>query len=298
MRPETVGCVVNPTSGDGDGARLGREVRSLFPAATVSTTVTSGPAEVPVAARDYLDRDLLVGVGGDGTLGEVADALPVDAPPLFVVPAGRGNSAYRHLYGDRDWRDVARGLAEGVDARDVDVGLLSGEPAVDRDRFVLGVSAGLFRRALDAAESLRFLPGPLAYFLGSARATVSETPVDVTVEGDGEPVFDGEARLVAVGGGRYRGSAFELLPESRPADGRLHLLVVEATGGLDLLRVTRLARDGSHVSHPAVTYARAERFVVESPDGLPAEVDGSPLPGLRSVDLRVDPGGLTLAYPD
>lgn len=296
MRPETVGCVVNPASGDGRGEEFGRELRSLFPDATVATAVTDGPEDVPDAVRGYCDRDLLVAVGGDGTFGEVVDALPADAPPLFVVPAGRGNSAYRHFYDDRDWREVATDLAAGFEARPVDVGRVEAA-GLDRERFVLGATAGLFRRALDAADSLRALPGSVAYFLGAARAALAESPLRLSIEADGEPVFDGEALLVAVGGGRYRGGAFELLPRSRPADGRLHLLVVEPTGGLDLLRIAKLARDGSHVSRPAVTSLRARSVTLRSPDGLPAEVDGTPVPELREVRLAVDAGGLSLARP-
>lgn len=297
MRPETVGCVVNPASGDGDGERLGAAVRALFPDATVATRVTDGPADVPDATRDYGDRDLLVVVGGDGTVGEVVDALPARAPPLFVVPAGRGNSAYRHFYGDRDWRDVARGLRSGMEPRRVDVGRLAADPPLDRERFVLGFTAGLFRRALDAADALRLLPGPAAYVLGAARATLAEPPVELVVEADGAVAFEGPARLVAVGGGRYRGSAFELLPGARPADGRLHVLVLEATGGLDLLSVARLARDGAHLGHPAVTYLEADAVSLRAPDGLPAEVDGTALPPVDRVDLRVDAGALRLAHP-
>lgn len=298
MRPTRVGCIVNPVSGEGRGREHLATVRSSFPDATVEATVAGSAADVPAAAREHLDADLLVAVGGDGTLGEVAGALVgVDAPPLFVVPAGRGNSAYRHLYGDADWRDVARRLAAGVRTARVDLGEISADPPVERRYFVLGFTAGLFRRALDAADSLRLLPGPLAYFVGTARAAVAEPPLSVSVRVDGEPRFDGDARLVAVGGGRYRGNAFELLPASRPGDGRLHLLVVEPTGAREWLRLARLARDGSHLQHPAVYYCQGEQVDVHAPDGLPVEADGTPLSSVRDARLDVRPGALSLARP-
>lgn len=51
-------------------------------------------------------------VGGDGTVREAASALldsTDDPPPLLVVPAGRGNSLYRHLHCRVDWRRRGRG---------------------------------------------------------------------------------------------------------------------------------------------------------------------------------------------
>lgn len=294
-----VGFVVNPAAGDGRGREHLATLRETFADGTVAATVTRSAAEVLHAAHEHLDADLLVIVGGDGTLGEVADALvSADAPPLFIVPAGRGNSAYRHFYGDADWKDLVSELTDGMVARPADLGEIRANPPVDRRYFVLGFTAGLFRRALDAADSLRVLPGPLAYLVGTARAAVSDPPLSVSVRVDGEPRFEGDARLVAVGGGRYRGNAFELFPDSRRADGALHVLVVEPTGGREWLRLARLARDGRHVDHPAVHYWTGERVDLDSPDGLPVEADGTPLASVETARLDVRPGALSLAYPD
>lgn len=298
VTPERVGCVVNPVSGQGRGEALLADVRGLFPDSDLDATVTERAAAVPEAARSYADADLLVVVGGDGTLGEVAGALVgTEAPPLFVVPAGRGNSAYRHCYGDQDWRDVARELRRGIAARPLDLGEVRTEPPSDRAYFVLGFTAGLFRRALDAADSLRFLPGPLAYLLGTARAAVSDPPLDVAVTVDGTERFDGEARLLAVGGGRYRGNAFDLLPDSRPGDGRLHTLVVESTSAREWIRLARLARTGQHVDHPAVHYWLGESVGLRTSDPVPIEADGTALSPVRDAQLTVLPGAVRLAYP-
>lgn len=299
MTPARVGCVVNPVSGDGRGREHLATIRETFPQASVAATVTGSAAEVPRAAREHQDADLLVAVGGDGTLGEVAGALVgADGPPLFVVPAGRGNSAYRHFYGDADWEDLVRKLADGLVARPADLGEIRADPPVERRYFVLGFTAGLFRRALDAADSLRVLPGPLAYLVGTARAAVADPPLPVSVAVDGDRRFDGDVRLVAVGGGRYRGNAFELLPGSRRADGALHVLVVEPTGGREWLRLARLARDGRHLDHPAVHSWTGERVDLDSPDGLPVEADGTPLASVETARLDLRPGALTLAYPE
>jgi diacylglycerol kinase family enzyme len=298
VTPDRVGCVVNPASGAGRGRALLGDLRGLFPDSDLEATVTERDADVPEAAHAHADADLLVVVGGDGTVGEVAGTLADEgAPPLFVVPAGRGNSVYRHCYGDAAWRDVARDLARGVDARPLDLGEVRTEPPVDRHSFVLGFTAGLFRSALDAADSLRFLPGPLAYLLGTARAAVSDPPLEVTVTVDDTERFDGSARLVAVGGGRYRGNAFELLPDSRPGDGRLHALVVESTSAREWIRLARLARDGDHVAHPAVHYWQGETVGLQAADPLPVEADGTVLTPVRDAQLRVRPGAVQLAVP-
>lgn len=303
MRPERVGAVVNPASGGGDAASLFVELADCFPDAAVEARITTSPADVPDAAREQADwADLVAVIGGDGTLREVASALVDDdtGTPLFVVPAGRGNSTYRHLYGDDDWRDVARGLASGLEPRPLEVGRLGADPAVEETYFVLGFTSGLFRDALENAEWFRALPGPVAYVLATAQAALVDDPVVASVDVDGAPLFEGRARLVAVGGGRYRGSDFELLPDSRPGDGTLHALVVEPVGAVDSIRLGRLAREGQLLEHPAVSYAAGEAVTVRSrvDAGLPVELDGTPVATpLSEARLSVVAGALDVAYP-
>lgn len=301
MIPERVGAVVNPHSGDGNAAGMFGELAVCFPDVAVDARVTTGPEDVPVAAREQAEwADLLAVVGGDGTLREVVSTL-VDSgleTPIFVVPAGRGNSTYRHLYGEADWRDVARSLANGVSRRPLDVGRVDSELAGAPTYFVLGFTAGLFRSALDNAERLRFLPGPLAYVLATGQAALVDDPVEVTVHVDDESFFDGRARLVAVGGGRYRGSDFELLPESRPGDGRLHALAVEPSSTLGTIRLVRLARAGRLLEHPAVSYATGGSVRLRSATGLPVELDGTAVETpLSEARISLVSDGVSFASP-
>jgi diacylglycerol kinase (ATP) len=309
--PEPVGAVVNPTSGDGEGRTLARTFAARY-GDEVRREVTRGPDDVERATRALAGEvDLLVSVGGDGTLREVASALHGwatetgrDPPPLFVVPAGRGNSVYRHLYGDSDWRELAARLGDGVVGRPLELTRLETEPPTDARYSVLGVTVGLFRHALDGAERFRALPGPLAYLLGTATATLPADPVAVRLGRADERLFAGEARLVAVGGGRYRGGTTQLLPESRPGDGCLHAVVLEPVGGREALAIARAARTGDHLDHPAVHYFTGETFDVragagtgESVGSLPAEIDGTPLPDLSDLHCGVVPAALSVAYP-
>lgn len=301
MKPDRVGAVVNPHAGSGNAAELFAELSECFPDAEVDARITTGPEDVPVAAREQADwADLVVVIGGDGTLREVAAALvEADAEtPLFVVPAGRGNSSYRHLYGDEEWQSIARRLAAGIDARPLEVGRIEADPETEPTYFVLGFTAGLFRSALDNAERLRMLPGPLAYVLATAGAALVDDPVQASVDVDGDRLHDGSARLVAIGGGRYRGSDFALLPDSRPGDGTLHALVVEPAGVRGSLRLGMLARQGRLLDHPAVSYASGEQATIRSSAGLPVEVDGTAVPTpLSRATLSVVPSALSVAYP-
>lgn len=276
---ETVGAVVNPASGDGHGNRLYGELVDELRGVDIRKRVTTGPEDVPGAAREMADCDLLACVGGDGTLREVAAAL-VDIehpPPVLVVPAGRGNSVYRHLYGETDWRAVAGAVGDGYQPVPFDVGTAETAPAGRRRRFLLGFTAGLFRSTVVHARRFGHLPGRLGYLLGTARAVLGEDPLRASLAVDGESVFAGEVRLLAVGGGRYRGGAFELFPESRPGDGRVHAVAVEPPGLREAVALVRAAREGRLRDHPAVHHATGMKARISAETGLPVEIDGTPV---------------------
>lgn len=301
MKPDRVGAVVNPQSGSGNAAELFTQLSEQFPDAEVDATITTGADDVPTAALEHARKaDLVVSIGGDGTLREVASEL-VDAgseTPLFVVPAGRGNSSYRHLYGDSDWRALARRLADGVESRPLEVGRVDATPDIEPTYFVLGFTGGLFRSALGHAEQLRRLPGPLAYLLATGWATLADDPVELSLSVDGDPMYHGAARVVAIGGGRYRGSDFELLPDSRRGDGRLHALVVESVGIGDAVRLAKRARAGRLTDDSSVRYATGETVRLRSAAGLPVEVDGTRVPTpVTAAELAVVPEALSVAYP-
>lgn len=300
MTPDHVGAVVNPAAGDGEASSRFDELVAAFPGATVEAHETSGPDAVPACTRAAASADLLVAIGGDGTLREVAETLTsIESPaPLFVVPAGRGNSTYRHLYGDRDWRSVAEELADGVDSLPVEVTRIETDPSVTPTVSVLGVTAGLFRSALANAESLRLLPGPVAYVGGALKALFVDDPVMASVTVDGESLYAGEARLVAIGGGRYRGSNFEVFPDSKPGDGTLYAVAVEAVGIRGGIRLARLAGDGRLLEHPRVHAASGTTATISSDAGLPVEVDGTRIERpLETVTASVEPGAIQVAYP-
>jgi diacylglycerol kinase (ATP) len=301
MKLDRIAAVVNPHAGSGNAAELFADLSACFPDAEVDARITTGPDDVPAATREQARwGDLVVAIGGDGTLREVtATLVEMEAKtPLFVVPAGRGNSSYRHIYGDDDWREIARGISDGMEARPLEVGHVEADPDIEPTYFLLGFTAGLFRSALDNAERLRMLPGPVAYVLATAGAALVDDPVEASVDVDGERLHDGPARLVAIGGGRYRGSDFALLPESRPGDGTLHALVVEPAGLGGSLRLGLWARQGRLLDHPAVSYATAEQATIRSKAGLPVEMDGTAVPTpLSRAMIAVVPDALSVAYP-
>ncbi|MEV0323661.1 diacylglycerol/lipid kinase family protein [Streptomyces sp. NPDC050658] len=302
--PRRALVVVNPTAGT-TGRELVEQVLGLcgrhLDSVAVHRTTHRGSATQAVrtalAAAGAQRPDLVVAVGGDGTVHEVARALtgPGDrAHPaaLAIVPAGTGNSDYRMLWGQQPWQAslsaTLTGAAGGARLRRIDLGLLAqtGQPVL------LGACSGLIAQGLIAARAVS-ASGREKYARALPDAAAAFTPYPGRVTVDGRILHEGPTVLANVGGGRYRGGQYLLLPDSELDDGLLDVCVVgEPVAATD---VPHLARQGQLAAQRGVVHGRGRRIVVERTDGRPLcfEHDGE-LQHLNwtSMTVEVLPGAL------
>jgi diacylglycerol kinase (ATP) len=294
-------AIVNPAAG-GDTEGVVADLSAALGTA-VDVVRTTGPGHAERIALEIAlteSPDVVVAVGGDGTVREVASGLHQATgcdrnPALLVAPGGTGNSSYRGIWRDRPWAEVAAAVVSGTGAqtRRIDLAVVE-----ELDRLVLlGAGAGLIAQGLITAEELggtgrdRLLQATIA-----TMAVFKPYPGRVTV--DGEVLDEGDHLLVNVGGNRYRAGNFQLLPHSLLDD---HLLDVCVVGGAaDPAEVAGVAMTGTIDSHPEVRYARGARITVERTDGEPLvfEHDGDVMPLERtSYTVRVLPGALPMIVP-
>jgi diacylglycerol kinase (ATP) len=260
---------------------------------------TSARGDAARAVRDAANTpeppDVVVAVGGDGTVLELAEGLlaiePAERrPALFVVPAGTGNSNYLAQWGDLPWTE-ALNRALGIGAappRRLDLARL-----VETDELVLlGACSGIGAEALYAARDIT-LSGPSRYQAALAVAARDCKPYPGRVIVDGRVVHSGNTILANVGGGRYRAGTYRLLPHSILDDGELDVCVIGDE--IEPVDVPELTRTGAHLDAPGVVYARGCRITVERTDGeaLWFEHDGELLAGVSPrFTLQVLPNAL------
>jgi diacylglycerol kinase (ATP) len=304
--PRRALVVVNPTAGTahpGLVEQVVRLCRDRLDAVHVHRTTHRGSATEAVrAALAPLEEpapDLVVAVGGDGTVHEVVEGLMAEdagrrrtGAALAIVPAGTGNSGYRMLWADRPWAESLQATLAGAPGRArlrrIDLGLLAetGKPVL------LGACSGLIAEGLIAARAVT-AAGREKYARALPDAAAAFTPYPGRVTVDGKVLHEGRTVLANVGGGRYRGGQYLVLDRSELDDGLLDVCVVGAE--VPAAEVPSLAREGVLGEQPGVVYGRGRRIVVERIDGeaLRFEYDGE-LQHLNwtSMTVEVLPGAL------
>jgi diacylglycerol kinase (ATP) len=301
---DQVFLVVNPAAG-GDPLGIADAVAERCAARGIKVSVLPteypGHAEQLAAGLACGARDVVVPVGGDGTVRDVVSGLTRgyagrldQLPAVLVSPGGSGNSSYLGIWADRPFAEVLDLVfGDGAETRRLDLAV-----AAELDRvLLLGAGTGLIAQALVTARGLSGVARRERYQLALAETMRDFRPYPGRVTVDGEVLAEGPMLMVAVGGGQYRGGGFRLLPESLLDDGLLDVCVCGAANPVEL---AGLARSGQHLGHPAVRYGRGAEVVLERTDGgdLVFECDGDVAEPAGTVHtVRVLPGALPMLMP-
>ena len=297
--------VVNPRSGGGLSAKrwaklVGPITDGLGP---FDTRFTEARGDGRRIAREEAQggRRLVIALGGDGTISEVADGL-LDAgggPALGIIPRGTGGDFRRALELPQDLGEAAKKIREGA-VRSIDAGRVTfvGHDGATITRHFINVASFGFSSdvATRANSSSKRLGAKVAFLGATLAALASYDNVEVEVAIDGGARRRLTVLLGAVGNGRFFGGGMKICPEARLDNGRLDLVTVGDLGRFEILAKIHRIFSGTHLSIPEVQSARVQTVEVWPADPtakIPLEVDGE-TPGRLPAKFEVVPGVLKL----
>jgi diacylglycerol kinase family enzyme len=245
------------------------------------------------AAHD--GAELVVVAGGDGTVRAVVAGLVGTGVPLGIIGRGTGNLLARNLDVPLETTAAIGTAFGGVDrAVDVlDVALGKGRHEVSTVMAGMGWDASM----MAVSEGAKARLGWGAYAIQAAR-TVRDHPIRLRVQVDDGPEQTFFARMCLIANVGTLIGGFELLPESRPDDGVLEVLVFEPTTSIDYVRSSwGVVRGGANGADPARTVLRGHKVVITTPGSRPRQVDGDLIDEGHGFVARVQPGALTVRVP-
>jgi diacylglycerol kinase (ATP) len=285
--------VLNPAADRGrSGARRGIVSRFLEErGVTAIWHETRGPGQAGGIVGGLPDGALVVAVGGDGTVHEVAAACVGRDLVLGVLPLGSGNDYVKALGVGTDLGRALEVLVGGR-VRDVDAGEVNGV------RFNNGLGIGFDAEvAAGVAEAPARLGGSGRYMWSVGRLLWGFRCHEAVLEFDGGEAVEARTILVAVALGTTSGARFRLAPEARLDDGLFDVVWSDEVNRAQVLRLVPAALRGTLPRHPKVHLARAREVRVELAEEVPAHVDGEPLAPTRAFRTRVLAGALRVMAP-
>lgn len=286
--------LANPAAGVGEGRR--ERVEAALSERGIAAEVVEmrdrGTLREAVAEAAGAGRDRFAAVGGDGTVNAVVNEVlghTWESPPVVgVLPAGTACDLLR-TFAIPQTLEGAAGHLLGTDVYPVDVGVAMGEWG--RRFFVNAATLGLLAEAVRTAGRMSPRWRSARYVAALLRVLPRFGRSPVRVEMGGRR-FEGEALGMAVANAQFIGAGFNIAPRAAMMDGLLDVQVFTARRR-EVLRLTRKARTGEHLSDPAVRRFATAEVRVEAENGWPVEADGEVL-GETPAVFRVQQGLLSL----
>jgi YegS/Rv2252/BmrU family lipid kinase len=297
--------IVNPVSAAGATGRRWDRIANLLRASLgdFQHVITRKAGEATELSRAALREgfEMIVSVGGDGTLNEIVggffDGTEVVAPEavLGVVALGTGGDFGRTI--DNGNLESACARLGGRKTRSIDVGLarFTGHDGAAASRIFINVASfgcgGLV--ALLVSPRLKAVSGQLAFTLATLRALAVYRDQIVSLEFDGAPPRSLAITNCAFGNGRYFGAGMQVAPAAQLDDGELDVTIWSGFGLMDFIRKRRTLYDGSHVREPGAEVLRTRCAIATSASTVLLEVDGESV-GRLPAQLEVLAGAVRL----
>jgi len=289
---KTVRLIVNPTSGRGRGARVAEQASRMLHDRGLrhELCLSHSPPDPTELAREAVRNraHLVIGLGGDGLINQIANELVGSETALGIIPTGVGNDFARGLGIPLGIEEACAVLAQGQTHR-IDVGQVNARYFFSVA--VMGLAAQVNRRA-NQCQRLRV---SALYSALTVASVLLDTPQSFTLQ------YDGQTRrcyswLIAVANTWSCARGMALVPAARADDGVLDACIVNGMGKVELLYTFPRVFRGRHIYHTGIETLRGRTITISADSACELYADGELIGPLPAV-LNAIPQALKVVVP-
>jgi len=286
--------IVNPAAGDGKKLSVITEIQAFCQdnGLDFEVVITKQPKQAVDLAKKAAEKfEVVVAVGGDGTINEVASGLVDTDAALGIIPTGSGNDFAAMLGLSKNPKKALKTLL-GNQTRVVDIGLVNSQRY-----FINGLGVGFDGEVASRVRGFsKFSRGFVAYLLTVLRtlATYKFKRVKISIDGNS---FTKKILLVATCNGTTYGGGFKVAPSAKIDDGLFTVCVIDKCGRFYALRNIPKIMRGAHLSLPIVHTYTGKNVIIESEDNLMAQVDGEILEQGNKFEVSILPEKIKIITP-
>ncbi|MBK8555587.1 MAG: diacylglycerol kinase family lipid kinase [Lewinellaceae bacterium] len=232
--------------------------------------------------------DIVVAVGGDGSVNEVASALLHTKVQLGVIPAGSGNGLAMHLgYG----RNINKAIEKLNFAKPqiIDAGRLNGRPFFN----LAGIGFdGLVSNLMKGKNKRGFIP----YFMESVKAGLQYQSKTCTIEANGQRI-EGNFFAITVANGPMYGYNVQIAPGAELDDGIFSVVLLKDAPRWQYFAAVPSALNGRFFDESFVEHFAADRLSIRSAGTNYVHLDGEGFTTDEDIELELLPKALHILKP-
>ena len=289
MRPvgeRVIKFIVNPVSGNGRTRKVLPRLVGVAKKLGINfdLQLTQAPEHATELVSEHSGEfDIVVAVGGDGTVNEVAAGALKSEKVMGIIPTGTGNDFVRALGKLKSLHEYLHRAVAGK-VKLIDVGTLHLENK--ELLFVNGVGVGFDAEVARESLNVHRLKGLARYLYALVKTLSKYKASEMRIEFD-DKVINEKTFLVAIGNGTSAGGGFLLTPNAVLDDGLLDACIVSDVSIPRVLQVLPSVLNGSHEKHPEVSIVRTNHLRVQSETPVSIHRDGE-LPPNKVNELEVN----------
>ncbi len=285
--------IVNPISGRSSkesivGAIAGSVDMDRYEV-TIRFTAAPGHATTLASEAVQSGQQLVVAVGGDGTVNEVARALVGTDAALGIIPCGSGNGLARHLHIPMNPRKAIEILNQGQ-IRRIDTLTVNGTPCF----CTAGVGYDAFVSEEYAKEPTR---GLVTYVRKAVENWFDYTPEQYLIETE-EGMFSRTALAITCANANQWGNGFHVAPKASLTDGLIDVTIIHPIKPLNALPMPVQILGYSFDKNPGVETFKTSGLTIRRATPAPLHIDGEPQSGTKDITIALRPASLGVLCGD
>lgn len=239
-----------------------------------------------IASKAKADgADMVVAVGGDGTVNEVGRALIQSDTALGIIPCGSGNGLARHLMLPMDIKK-AISIINCYNIHDLDYGIIDSHP------FFCTCGMGF-----DAFISMKFAQagkrGPVTYLENILKEGVRYVPETYAIESE-EFNITQRAFLVSCANASQYGNNAYIAPQASMSDGLLDVIIMDPLDMLDAPQISIDMFNKTLNKNTKIKTFRSKHLHVKREKPGVIHYDGDPVMAPADIDIHIVSKGIKI----
>jgi YegS/Rv2252/BmrU family lipid kinase len=290
---QRIAFIMNPISGTKNKESVWTDIGEAFGLlsdyeVTMYTTACAGDGYKQALYFAKEGFDVVVAIGGDGTINEVARGLMHSNTILGIVPMGSGNGLARHLHIPMNFKKAINVLKTGK-IKLIDAGEINGK--------TFFVTAGVgFDALIGYFFNERGKRGLFNYVGLSTKKFLQYVPRDYRIEIDGKR-FDRKAFLITIANASQWGNNAYIAPLAHVGDGWLDVVVIKAAALINAPSViTRLFTKSLHKAWLTESFKGKNIRIIRVKDDY-VHFDGESAIMGREINVNILPAVLKVIVP-
>ena len=284
--------VVNPISGT-HGKEfilklIGQELDASKYDYSIRKTEYTGHASEIAAQAAAEGTDIVVAIGGDGTINEIGRALIHTDTAMGIIPCGSGNGLARHLHIPMEPRAAINVLNAGL-VKTIDYGI------IDKHPFFCTCGVGF-----DAFVSLKFADsgkrGLLTYLENTLHESLTYQPETYEIE-NSEGTVRYKAFLIACANASQYGNNAYIAPQASLTDGMMDITILEPFTVLDVPSLSFQLFNKTIDQNSRIKTFRCQTLRIHRTKPGVVHFDGDPMMMGENIDVKVIKEGLQVIIP-